>query len=112
MAGIFLGKCQVLENRKVAAGIFRMRVAAPAVAETARPGQFVMVQTGPEPQKGGSPLLKRPFSLHRVGQGGEIALLYKVIGVGTRLLSQVRPGESLEILGPLGKGFSPPPVMP
>jgi len=108
LAEMFLGLCPVLENRKLARKTYLMRLEAPAIARSGRPGQFVMVQTGPYPESGGGPLLKRPFSIHRLGPGDEIALLYRVVGVGTKLLALVRPGESLELLGPLGRGFDPP----
>jgi len=101
-----------MENREVAAGTFLLRLEAPAVARIARPGQFVMVRTGPSPAKGTSPLLKRPFSLHRIGSGGEIDLLYRVVGEGTSLLSQVRSLQGLEVMGPLGRGFEPPDPLP
>jgi dihydroorotate dehydrogenase electron transfer subunit len=68
------------------------------------PGQFGMLQVPPVPGL----LLRRPFSLAR--QIGPITeILYKVVGKGTQALSQVREGERLRILGPLGQGFSPIP---
>ncbi|MFH1136657.1 MAG: dihydroorotate dehydrogenase electron transfer subunit [Pseudomonadota bacterium] len=105
MPKVFLGDCRVLENRVLARDTNLLRLEAPEIAATGRPGRFVMVRTGPYPEKGGGPLLKRPFSLHRLGPGREISILFRVVGVGTRLLSRVRPGETLEILGPLGRGF-------
>ncbi len=105
MSATFMGDCSVLENRKLARDTYLLRLAASELAAGGRPGMFVMVRTGPDPEKGGSPLLKRPFGLHRIGPDGEVSLLYRVVGVGTGLLSQVRPGEKLEILGPLGHGF-------
>jgi dihydroorotate dehydrogenase electron transfer subunit len=59
----------------------------------------------------GSPLLRRPFSIHRVsGLAGErvsglIEILYEVVGSGTEILAQKKPGEWLDIIGPLGNGF-------
>ena len=108
MPEIFLGDCPVLENTPIAAGIFLLRLRAPRIASEGVPGQFVMVRTGPDPEKGGSPLLKRPFSIHGFGADGDIALLVRMVGVGTGLLARTRPGDSLEILGPLGRGFVPP----
>lgn len=64
-----------------------------------------MIRTGPFPHKGGGPLLKRPFSLHRIGPDDEISILYRVAGVGTELMSRLRPDDDIEILGPLGNGF-------
>lgn len=51
------------------------------------------------------PLLKRPVSLHR-WLGGDFQLLYRVVGKGTDILSRKKPGDILEMLGPLGNGFS------
>jgi dihydroorotate dehydrogenase electron transfer subunit len=50
-------------------------------------------------------LLRRPLSVHRVNDRGEIALLYEVIGRGTHWLSQREAGETVDVLGPLGNGF-------
>ena len=78
------------------------------------PGQFVMVGAGAEasvPRK--DPLLPRPMAVYRElgpvegGTAGEraIELLYRVVGRGTTLLSDARPGESVSLVGPLGQGF-------
>lgn len=71
---------------------------APDIAASARPGQFVMVRCG------GDTVLSRPLSTHRV-DGGRLALLFNVVGKGTRWLSQRKKGETLDIFGPLGNGF-------
>jgi dihydroorotate dehydrogenase electron transfer subunit len=53
------------------------------------------------------PLLRRPFSIHRVHRKtGEIELLIRVKGHGTSLLQQVRMGDTFDLVGPLGNGFS------
>ncbi|MBW1709219.1 MAG: dihydroorotate dehydrogenase electron transfer subunit [Deltaproteobacteria bacterium] len=104
MGDVFIKNCQVLENRQLMEGTYLMRLRAPEIAAAAKPGQFVMVRTGSEPLEGG-PLLRRPFSLHRLNSSGEISLLYRVIGVGTRIMGGVEPGRELEIMGPLGRGF-------
>jgi dihydroorotate dehydrogenase electron transfer subunit len=80
-----------------------LRFRSASIAETAEPGQFLMIRTGPLTQ----PLLRRPFSLHN-REGTEIEIFYQVVGQGTELLSRKREGERLDILGPLGKGFSLP----
>jgi dihydroorotate dehydrogenase electron transfer subunit len=81
--------------------IFRISLRAPAIAQSARPGQFVMVKT----REGLDPLLRRPFSIHDAPDQNRISLLYKVIGKGTRFLSQFSPGETISIIGPLGNSF-------
>lgn len=94
---------RVTSNRKVKPGYFLMSVRCPSVAEKAKPGQFLTVRCG----NGTSPLLRRPFGFHSIaGSGFEI--LYKVIGKGTRFLSGLKPGDKMDILGPLGNGFPIP----
>ncbi len=75
---------------------------APEIAEVCRPGQFVMVRC----EDGHDPLLRRPFSIHRVAGGDQIALLFSVVGRGSLLLSQYKEGDNLDLLGPLGNGFA------
>jgi dihydroorotate dehydrogenase electron transfer subunit len=75
---------------------------APAIAGLARPGQFVMVRCG----EGHDPLLRRPLSIHRVDNTGGVALLFEVVGRGTSWLSERAPGDLVDLIGPLGNGFS------
>jgi len=75
----------------------------PKIASTTVPGQFVMVFC--RNQGGDVPLLRRPLSIHRV-DGDRMALLYAVVGQGTRWLSHRKPGDQVDILGPLGNNFT------
>jgi dihydroorotate dehydrogenase electron transfer subunit len=78
----------------------RLVLKSPLIARDARPGQFLMVQTSNQPY----PLLRRPFSIHaRTGETVEI--FFSRVGWGTEILAQKKTGETLDILGPLGKGF-------
>lgn len=74
----------------------------PEIAREARPGQFVMVNCGQDC------ILPRPFSIHRVINKEDITIYFAVLenGRGTEWLSQRQVGDSLELFGPLGKGFS------
>lgn len=72
------------------------------IASQARPGQFVMVRPFREIT---DPLLARPLAVLRVEEE-RFSLLFEVVGKGTMLLSHLEPGDSLEVLGPLGRGFS------
>ncbi|MFH1486505.1 MAG: dihydroorotate dehydrogenase electron transfer subunit, partial [Chloroflexota bacterium] len=84
-------------------------VEAPAIAAAARPGQFVMVRCSDSYD----PLLRRPLSIHRLagkGPSSQIALLFEVVGKGTEWLACRKEGDNLNLLGPLGKGFSIPPT--
>jgi dihydroorotate dehydrogenase electron transfer subunit len=96
----------VVENQRLAreADIYRL-VLKGTVADTAQPGQFVHIKVGSTLD----PLLRRPISVAGINRpNGEITLFYRVAGRGTRLLAGVRPGESLSLLGPVGKGFTLP----
>ncbi|SHM84079.1 dihydroorotate dehydrogenase electron transfer subunit [Caldanaerovirga acetigignens] len=98
-------QAEIILNEEVARGIYLLRLRANKVAESANPGQFLHVKC----TKGPHPLLRRPFSIadaHR--EEGTADIIYRVVGEGTSILSQKRPGEVLDIMGPLGRGFPLP----
>ncbi|MFZ5775183.1 MAG: dihydroorotate dehydrogenase electron transfer subunit [Thermodesulfobacteriota bacterium] len=95
-------RTELLRNEPVAPDIFRLTLTAPEIAGAARPGQFVMVRVS----DGLDPLLRRPFSIHQANSDGTIQLLYKRLGKGTTLLAGLRPGASIDVVGPLGRGFA------
>jgi dihydroorotate dehydrogenase electron transfer subunit len=80
-------------------GTYLIWLESPQIASLAQPGQFVMVRCGE------NTLLRRPLSFHSVVMD-RFALLFTVVGRGTQWLSQRQAGDSLDILGPLGNGFS------
>jgi len=98
----FQEKSSVTAKESLTEDIFRITVQAPKIAKAAQPGQFVMVRI----QDTLDPLLRRPFSIHKVSRDGSLALLFKVVGKGTRMLSGVNPGMNIDLIGPLGKGFN------
>ncbi|MGQ9746357.1 MAG: iron-sulfur cluster-binding protein [Candidatus Caldatribacteriaceae bacterium] len=71
------------------------------IASSVQPGQFVMVRVG----EGLDPFLRRPLGVMGV-QGCSFTLLFEVVGRGTELLAQKRPGDQIDVLGPFGRGFS------
>jgi len=79
---------------------------SPQIASRAVPGQFIMVRISPHPY----PLLRRPFSIHDASKT-HLEIFFQVTGIGTELLSQRRENDSLDILGPLGKGFTTGPAL-
>jgi len=82
-------------------GIHTMSLHAPALANAAKPGQFVMVYLNKSEH-----LLPRPISLYDVDKAkGTITLVYIVAGAGTKIMSQWHTGHTLQVLGPLGNGF-------
>jgi dihydroorotate dehydrogenase electron transfer subunit len=99
---------EVVSNTPLAPDYNVVTLTAPAIAERAAPGQFVMIRTA----SSFDPLLRRPFSIFEHvrdshGRLRGISILNKRAGVGTALLYEVRPGDRLSVLGPLGQPFVP-----
>ena len=80
---------------------FLFTIESPAVGSGARPGQFVMVKVSSSL----FPLLRRPLSIHSAGPVG-IELFFKIAGPGTEILAGKKAGDAIDILGPLGRGFT------
>jgi len=98
----FQEKAPLLLKEAITDEIFRLTLYSPAIAGAAHPGQFVMLQI----DESLDPLLRRPFSIHQVAADGNIQILFKVIGKGTRRLAKLLVGDKLDLIGPLGRGFS------
>lgn len=99
---------EILWNRELTPGYWRLGLSTGEAYAGALPGQFVMVREG----MGHFPLLRRPFSIHRLireqGVVAGIEVLYRVVGQGTQILSELKTGDALGLLGPLGRGFRIP----
>jgi len=97
---IFVEDAEILSHTHCEGDQHILRLRAPEVARRALPGSFVHITCDPQRP------LRRPVSIMRVdASAGEIELLYKVFGQGTRLLSQRQEGEELNLMGPIGKPF-------
>ncbi|HLG52160.1 MAG TPA: dihydroorotate dehydrogenase electron transfer subunit [Chloroflexota bacterium] len=99
----------VIDNRMIARGMHLLRLEEPDQARTVQPGQFMHLRVG---EATFDPLLRRPLSVLRTGvspvndlPAGQYDLLFDVVGRGTRLLAQLRPGDLVDVLGPLGRPF-------
>ena len=93
---------ELLETREFLPGQWLQRYRAPALASGAQAGQFVHVRT---PDYSGL-VLRRPFSINTYDRAaGEITVHFRITGVGTEWIARTRPGDSLEMLGPLGRPF-------
>lgn len=95
-----LFKITVKENRQIAENHFILTSHPFKKITKPKPGQFFMLSVG----SGIDPLLKRPFSLYRWLEG-DFQILYRVVGKTTSILKSRKPGDILEIIGPLGRGF-------
>ncbi len=103
MSGLEMGR--VLDNRPVTSDWFVMDIAAPATAQQCQPGQFLHIRPIPTYD----PLLRRPLSIYDVlSESGIISLLYRIAGCGTSLLAKVAAEDNIDIMGPLGHGFTIP----
>ena len=96
---------QVIESRRINAEYRHLVVSCSKEAAQARPGQFFQLLC-PHPA-GEQPFLRRPMSLYAVNPANrQIEFLYKIVGAGTRGLDTIKAGGALDIMGPLGVGFS------
>ena len=92
-----------VQERRDRKGPYRSLVLdAPALATAAQPGQFVMVRVSETTD----PLLRRPFSLFRAdGPAGTAEILFRISGRGTSMLDRVQSGDTIDVVGPLGRPF-------
>jgi dihydroorotate dehydrogenase electron transfer subunit len=104
----------VTENRPLTGGHFLLKVHSPRQAAATRPGQFAMIRILGRSDV----LLRRPMSIYDVkpanSRGAKkgapdrpqlLEFLYKVVGRGTQLMADLKPGDRIGLLAPLGHGF-------
>ncbi|VAW92477.1 Dihydroorotate dehydrogenase (NAD(+)), electron transfer subunit [hydrothermal vent metagenome] len=92
--------CKIISHQAFKGEQFIVTVLAPEISKRALAGSFVHIQTD------SALAMRRPISIMQADpESGTITLLYKVLGHGTKLLSQRKIGESLDILGPIGTPF-------
>jgi dihydroorotate dehydrogenase electron transfer subunit len=96
---------KVAANTAVNAEYRHLVVDCSGIAASAQPGQFFQLLC-PHPT-GEQPFLRRPMSLYGADPvKRQVEFLYKVAGAGTRGLDLIQPGGTLDIMGPLGAGFT------
>ena len=95
----------IVSNKRITENCWRVVLDSPQIASEVKPGQFIHVKAGGK----SGPLFRRPFSvLRRVPLKGDhlgIEIVYKVIGTGTSVMTGLRKGDTLDLIGPLGHGF-------
>ena len=93
---------ELLESREILPGQWLQAYHAPGLATGSRAGQFVHVRTGDL----SGLVLRRPFSLNTVDAGsGTITIHFRTVGRGTEWFTHLRPGDTIDMLGPLGRPF-------
>lgn len=91
---------QILDFHPYPGKQFVLRLHAPQCAAVAEPGTFTHIQCDPALP------MRRPFSIMRASVAqGWIEILFKQVGTGTSYLANKKPGETLSIMGPIGKPF-------
>lgn len=101
-------QAMVVEQERMARDTYRLRLRCPEIARQIVPGQFFMVRAA----RSDDPLLGRPFALYDIyeenGAPAGIDFGYLVVGKLTSLMPAWRPGDTVEVWGPLGNGFPAP----
>lgn len=93
---------KVRRQDQLASDIFSLVLYAPEIVKEAKAGQFVSVYS-----KDGANLLPRPISICEIDKEEEtLRLVYRVVGKGTKEFSQLVSGNTIEVMGPLGNGFT------
>lgn len=95
----------VVAHGAEAAGYRHLDLDAPDAILDCAPGQFfhLLCPVGAAHQ----PFLRRPMSIYGYDrQAGRLSFLYKIVGSGTAALAALDPGDALDVVGPLGHGFS------
>jgi dihydroorotate dehydrogenase electron transfer subunit len=99
---------EILGHKRYGDHYHSLTVVAPEIGERAKPGQFVNIKCGDNRAS----ILRRPFSVYRVHKRGgwapTVEVVFDIRGPGTRYLSQLRGHDNVELIGPLGRGFSLP----
>jgi dihydroorotate dehydrogenase electron transfer subunit len=94
-----------LMKRESLGGAYALLTFEHAEIARAAPGQFAMIQ----PESAGDLILRRPFSIMDTDvEAGRFTIFLKAVGPGSQAVFDLREGERARVLGPLGRGFSPP----
>lgn len=81
--------------------IFKFSIESEEMCKLAKPGQFLEIKVC----KGIDPILRRPISIYNVDEGKSIIeFIFQVKGIGTKILSEIETGKTIDIIGPLGNG--------
>jgi dihydroorotate dehydrogenase electron transfer subunit len=93
----------ILERRQLGESYFSLVLGHGGMMQHIAPGQFVELQVEGEPKV----MLRRPISIHDVDEkAGTMTLLIQIVGNGTRRLAELKEGDKLNVVYPLGQGFS------
>ena len=101
MSSILKRTVKVTKINELAAGIISMWILEPEIAKLAKAGQFLNVYPNSEAR-----LLPRPISICEIDQTkGELRMVFRVAGAGTKEFSKLGAGDEIAVMGPLGNGY-------
>lgn len=94
------GKYIITHKKAIAKGIFDLTISCPEIAALAKPGQFAQVAAD-------GYFLRRPISICDIDkERGTIRIVFEVRGKGTDKISELNKGGLIDIIAPLGNGFT------
>ena len=97
-----LAGAELIDSREILPGQWLQEYRAPEIVAGARAGQFVHVRTGDY----SGLVLRRPFSFNTIDvANGTLSIHFRTIGRGTEWFTRLRPGDRVDMLGPLGRPF-------
>lgn len=103
MKNKYIHDMKVISNKNLNTKYFLLTLEPPDVMPVILPGQFAQVEI----KNSKNTFLRRPLSIHDVDyKNNTIKLLVQIIGEGTKKLSEIKVGESLNMVYPLGNSFS------
>lgn len=95
-------KASVVSQKQIGRDVFDMVLQVGKVASEAKPGQFISMYSNDK-----SKLLPRPISICGIDkEQGTLRVVYRAVGEGTKEFSQMIAGDTLDVIGPLGNGFT------
>lgn len=100
---IFNPPVRVIENRKILADLYHIKLQCETIAATAKPGNFVQIKVS----TGYDPIFRRPMSIHS-SNADCFEMIFRRVGKGTNILAQAEPDQEFDMLGPLGNSFDLP----
>ena len=91
--------CRIVAKEFITKDVVKLTFESKNIAQLALPGQFVNISTSDDTM-----LLKRPISICEI-KGNNIIVCFKIIGKGTKKISEKKVNDTIEVIGPLGNGF-------
>ncbi len=93
-------KCIIIENKNIRKSYYSMQLESEYISSHSAPGNFIMLAAS----RGLDPLLKRPFGILDV-YPPYFRIYYEIVGKGTEIIAAFKPGEMVNVVGPLGNSF-------